>query len=77
MLPGVALAQKPAAAPAPVPLAQESGDIPVDPAVTWGLLDNGMRYAILPNPEPPGRVSLRLYVDAGSLITGIARMMKK
>ncbi len=53
---------------APVPLAQDSSDIPTDPNVTWGVLDSGMRYAILPNVEPPGRLSLRLHVDAGSLM---------
>ncbi|CAA6692048.1 MULTISPECIES: pitrilysin family protein [unclassified Lentimonas] len=42
-------------------------DIAVDPAVTFGTLENGMRYAILANAEPPSRVSLRLHVDAGSL----------
>ncbi|HRQ87626.1 MAG TPA: insulinase family protein, partial [Bacteroidia bacterium] len=52
----------------PIPLPQENSDIPADPNIKWGLLDNGMRYAILPNPEPPGRVSMRLYVDAGSLM---------
>ncbi len=52
----------------PIPLPQEGSDIPVDPAVTWGLLENGLRFAILPNPEPPDRVSMRLYVDAGSLM---------
>ncbi len=52
----------------PVPLASEKSDIPTDPKVTWGLLNSGMRYAILPNPEPPGRLSLRLHVDAGSLM---------
>lgn len=56
------------AAPEPVPLAHETSDIPGDEAVTWGVLDNGLRYAILPNPEPPNRVSLRLFVDAGSLM---------
>ena len=54
--------------PSPIPLPQENSDIPADPAVTWGLLDNGLRYAILPNSEPPKRVSLRLHVDAGSLM---------
>ena len=54
--------------PEPVPLAHENSDIKPDAAVTWGLLENGMRYAILPNPEPPNRVSIRLYVDAGSLM---------
>lgn len=52
----------------PIPLPQENSDIPADPAVTWGLLDNGLRYAILPNSEPQNRVSMRLYVDAGSLM---------
>ncbi|MEM7698810.1 MAG: insulinase family protein, partial [Verrucomicrobiota bacterium] len=52
----------------PVPLAQELSDIAPDPAVTWGLLENGLRYAILPNSEPPDRVSLRLHIDAGSLM---------
>ena len=51
-----------------MPLAAENSDIPTDPAVTWGVLDCGMRYAILPNPEPKGRLSLRLHVDAGSLV---------
>ncbi len=52
----------------PVPLAHEDSDIKTDGAVTWGLLDNGMRFAILPNAEPPNRVSMRLYVDAGSVM---------
>ncbi len=51
-----------------IPLAHEGSDIPVDPAVEWGILENGLRYAILPNNEPPNRVSMRLFVDAGSLM---------
>ncbi len=43
-------------------------DLPADPAVTWGQLDNGLTYAIMPNAEPPGKVSLRLLVEAGSLM---------
>ena len=42
-------------------------DLPVDPAVKWGRLDNGLRYALLPNHEPKGRASLRFAVAAGSL----------
>lgn len=42
-------------------------DVAVDSAVTFGTLENGMRYAILPNAEPPGRIALRLHVNAGSL----------
>ena len=39
-----------------------------DPTVTWGRLANGLRYAIMPNQTPPGRVSLRLLIEAGSLM---------
>jgi zinc protease len=46
----------------------ESSDIAVDPAAQFGQLENGMRYVILPNAEPPGRASLRLYMDVGSLM---------
>ena len=53
---------------APIPVARDNSDLKSDPAVTRGVLENGMRYAIMPNPEPPNRVSLRLYVDAGSLM---------
>jgi zinc protease len=45
----------------------DSSDLPVDPAVKWGRLDNGIRYALRPNHEPKGRASLRLTVAAGSL----------
>nr|MBP7482801.1 hypothetical protein [Lacunisphaera sp.] len=38
----------------------ERSDLPVNPAVTWGRLDNGLRYALLPNAEPQGRISVRL-----------------
>jgi len=48
--------------------AHETGDIAPDPAAVWGRLDNGMRYVILPNDTPKGRVSLRLLVDAGSFM---------
>ncbi|MGC6424021.1 MAG: M16 family metallopeptidase [Lentimonas sp.] len=47
--------------------AHERSDIAVDPAVHFGELENGLRYVILPNSEPPGRVSLRLHVASGSL----------
>jgi zinc protease len=45
----------------------EGSDLPVDPTVKWGRLDNGLRYALMPNHEPKGRASLRLTVAAGSL----------
>src|SRR5690606_29020364 len=49
------------------PFPHEVSDLPVDPSVTWGRLDNGLRYAVMPNAQPPGQVSLRLHVDVGSL----------
>jgi zinc protease len=46
----------------------ENSDIPADPKAVFGKLENGMRYLIYPNAEPPGRVSLRLHIAAGSLM---------
>ncbi len=43
-------------------------DLDPDPAIRFGVLENGLRYAIRQNQEPPGRVSLRLLVQAGSLM---------
>ena len=42
-------------------------DIPADPAVTFGVLSNGMRYAIMHNATPSGQVSVRLRIGAGSM----------
>ncbi len=47
--------------------AYETSDIKPDPAVRFGKLPNGIRYAIAANAEPKGRASLRLLVEAGSL----------
>jgi len=46
----------------------EHSDIPVDPEAVFGELDNGFRYMILPNSEPPERLSMRLHIAAGSLM---------
>ena len=66
----VALVAAPAVqaqAPAPVAAAvAEDGFIPLDPAVRQGVLPNGLRYAILPNPRPAGAASIRLLIKAGS-----------
>ncbi|MEY4244924.1 MAG: hypothetical protein RLZZ245_2509 [Verrucomicrobiota bacterium] len=56
------------AAAAPRAWAHASSDIAPDPGATFGTLDNGFRYIIYPNSEPPKRVSLRLHIDAGSLM---------
>jgi len=49
------------------PFAHESSDLKPDPGVRYGKLPNGLRYAIAANPEPKGRASFRLLVEAGSL----------
>ena len=44
----------------------EESDLPVDQAAVFGELENGFKYIIYPNTEPPERVSLRLHIDAGA-----------
>ncbi len=66
----LALAALPLAArelPAPWPPTPD-GLLAPDPAAVWGRLPNGVRYVILPEGSPPDRVSLRLLVEAGSLM---------
>ena len=45
----------------------DASDLAADPAVRYGRLDNGMRYAVLTNTTPPQQASLRLYIGSGSL----------
>ena len=52
---------------AAIPFAHESSDLKADPAVRYGALPNGLRYAIRANAEPKNRASFRLLVEAGSL----------
>lgn len=42
-------------------------DIPVDKEWLFGELPNGLRYAVRQNRVPPGQVSIRIRIDAGSL----------
>ncbi|MDX3899507.1 MAG: insulinase family protein [Sphingobium sp.] len=75
-----AFAQAPLAARADAPLRQggvqpqvrpwlyENSDVPIDPAWRFGTLSNGLRYAVRRNGVPPGQVSIRLRIDAGSLM---------
>ncbi len=46
----------------------QSSDLKPDPKTIFGSLDNGFRYIIRPNAEPPGRFSVRLHIAAGSLM---------
>ena len=52
----------------PRPWPQAASDIAPEPGATFGALENGMRYIIFPNSEPPKRVSLRMHIAAGSLM---------
>jgi zinc protease len=57
-----------AAAPNHAPAwAQSKSDLPADESVRFGVLPNGMRYAIMKNATPAGEASLRLRIGAGSL----------
>jgi zinc protease len=47
---------------------QDTSDLKADPKAQYGTLENGLRYVILPHDEPPGRASIRLYMDVGSLM---------
>src|SRR3954468_17904673 len=42
-------------------------DIPRDKQWLFGQLPNGLRYAVRYNGAPPGQVSIRVRIDAGSL----------
>jgi zinc protease len=42
-------------------------DIPADPQWLFGEMPNGIRYAVRHNSVPPGQVSIRIRIDAGSL----------
>lgn len=56
-----------AEAPAPA-FAHQGSDLTPDPRIRYGVLENGFRYAIMPNATPAGAVSMRLAFDVGSLV---------
>ncbi|GAA0867747.1 insulinase family protein [Brevundimonas basaltis] len=63
------------------PWVHATSDIPADSAVRFGVLPNGMQYAILRNATPPNQASFRLRIDAGSLMEnedqlGLAHFME-
>ena len=45
----------------------EKSDLPLDPAIVFGRLDNGFRYVLMQNQNPKDRVSLHLNIQAGSV----------
>ena len=60
--PVASIAQTPA-----VTAQAKSDSLPFDPAVTIGVLPNGIRYYIRENHKPEKRAELRLVVNAGSV----------
>ena len=55
--------------------------LPLDPKVLQGELDNGIQYFIRENREPENRISLRLFVNAGSVLEeddqqGVAHLLE-
>ena len=53
---------------APTAWPQEKSDIQPDTRLRFHKLENGLRYVTMKHAEPPQRVSIRLYVHAGSLM---------
>ena len=51
----------------PIPFPHETSDLKMDPAVAFGTLPNGLRYAVRANKEPKQRVALRLLIEAGAV----------
>ena len=47
---------------------QQESDLRPDPAVRYGKLANGLRYAIMANRTPSGTASFRLRFNVGSLM---------
>jgi len=64
---GTALAAPPGPAPATVPWLYAGSDVPHDAQWTFGILPNGLRYAVRHNGVPPGQISVRVVADVGSL----------
>ncbi len=50
-----------------VPFAHMASDLPVDTAITYGKLANGLRYAVRENDTPTQTATLLMRVDTGSL----------
>ena len=60
------LAAAPATASVPDATKKDVKAIEHDPAVVFGTLPNGFRYAVMQNKHPAGSVSVRLLVKVGS-----------
>lgn len=52
----------------PIPWLYKGSDIPPDPNWLFGTLPNGVRYAVRRSGVPPRQVSVRVDIEAGSLM---------
>lgn len=50
-----------------VPFAHMASDLPVDTAITYGELPNGLRYAVRENDTPTKTATLLMRIDTGSI----------
>lgn len=68
---GLAVTAAPATAQVPTKRpgvwAQSYSGRKADPAIRFGQLANGMRYAVMHNATPANQMSLRLYIGSGSM----------
>jgi len=58
------------AASAPVPWLFQGSDLPADKAWRFGVLPNGLRYAVRQNKYPAASLAIRIRIDAGALMEG-------
>jgi zinc protease len=49
----------------------DRSDLPPHPAVRFGVLPNGLRYAVMRNGAPAGALSVRLRIDVGAGVEAI------
>ena len=61
----VATSQK--AKPEDVAFAHQASDLPVDPAIIYGELENGLKYAVRQNDTPTKTATLLMRFDTGSM----------
>ena len=52
--------------PSSVDFAHEASDLPMDEDITYGVLPNGLRYAVMSNDTPSRTATLLMRVDTGS-----------
>lgn len=65
--PAAKVSPAPRAVPGAGPWLYRGSDVPQDKAWIFGVLPNGLRYAVRRNGVPPGQISVRMLIDAGSL----------